>query len=261
MKRFLALFLALCLALPLLSLAEEDDLLIEEVVEEALPTEAPDLSEIDPEDLIVDEETGETFILSSEEQGKLDSLLEEEPDDTGIDPDSLDLNPNLPDNVMNILLIGVDTRSKDPREILGLGDTQIIVSGELESEEHAVLRILSNRARPEDIRTFLIRTSQFTEQGDRARADAILQVSATANFALYQEIYKEEPNMCQALEEIMKDTLEAKRAEGMQQGIQQNAITNIKTLMETMNWNPLQAMNALRIPEEDRQKYTQLLKQ
>ena len=128
MKRFLALFLVLCLALPLISLAEEDDLLIEEVVEEALPTEAPDLSEIDPEDLIVDEETGETFILSSEEQGKLDSLLEEEPDDTGIDPDSLDLNPNLPDNVMNILLIGVDTRSKDPREILGLGDTQIIVS-------------------------------------------------------------------------------------------------------------------------------------
>ncbi len=155
----------------------------------------------------------------------------------------------------------------------GLFPTQIIVSGELETEEHAVLRILSNRARPEDIRAFLIRTSQFTEQGGRARADAILQVSATANFALYQEIYKEEPNMCQALEEIMKDTLEARRVEGMQQGIQQgmqqgmqqgiqqNAITNIKALMETMNWNPLQAMNALRIPEEERQKYTQLLKQ
>ena len=71
--------------------------------------------------------------------------------------------------------------------------------------------------------------------------------------------------MCQALEEIMKDTLEAKRAEGMQQGMQQGIaqekLSNIKTLMETMNWNPLQAMNALRIPEEDRQKYTQLLKQ
>ena len=48
---------------------------------------------------------------------------------------------------------------------------------------------------------------------------------------------------------------------GMQQGMQQNAITNIKALMETMNWNPLQAINALRIPEEDQQKYTQLLKQ
>ena len=71
--------------------------------------------------------------------------------------------------------------------------------------------------------------------------------------------------MCQALEEIMKDTLEAKRAEGMQQGMQQGIaqekLSNIKTLIETMNWNSLQAMNALRIPEEDRQKYTQLLKQ
>ncbi len=119
------------------------------------------------------------------------------------------------------------------------------------SKEHAVLRILSNRARPEDIRTFLIRTSQFTEQGDRARADAILQVSATANFALYQEIYKEEPNMCQALEEIMKDTLEARRVEGMQQGIAQEKFNSIKTLMKTMNWNLLQAMNALMIPEEE----------
>ena len=49
--------------------------------------------------------------------------------------------------------------------------------------------------------------------------------------------------------------------QGMQQGIAQEKLSNIKTLMETMNWNPLQAMNALRIPEEDRQKYTQLLKQ
>ena len=71
--------------------------------------------------------------------------------------------------------------------------------------------------------------------------------------------------MCQALEEIMKDTLEARRAEGMQQGMQrgiaQEKVNNIKTLMETMNWNPLQAMNALRIPEEEQKKYTQLLKQ
>ena len=54
---------------------------------------------------------------------------EEEPEeDTGIDPDSLELNPNLPDSVLNILLIGVDTRSNDAQEIIGRGDTQIIVS-------------------------------------------------------------------------------------------------------------------------------------
>jgi len=87
--------------------------------------------------------------------------------------------------------------------------------------------------------------------------------------------------MCQALEEIMKDTLEARRVEGiqqgmqqgiqqgmqqgiqqgMQQGIAQEKFNSIKTLMKTMNWNPLQAMNALMIPEEEQQKYVQLLKQ
>ena len=67
----------------------------------------------------------------------------------------------------------------------------------------------------------------------------------------------------------MKDTLEARRVEGMQQGIQkgmqqgiaQEKFNNIKALMKTMNWNPLQAMNALMIPEEEQQKYVQLLKQ
>ena len=47
----------------------------------------------------------------------------------------------------------------------------------------------------------------------------------------------------------------------MQQGAERKEITNIKTLMETMNWNPLQAMNALKIPEDEQRKYAQLLKQ
>ena len=79
--------------------------------------------------------------------------------------------------------------------------------------------------------------------------------------------------MCQALYEIMKDDIDIRVQQGMQQGMQQGIqqgmrqgvaqekVSNIKTLMETMNWNPIQAMNALRIPEEDRQKYSQLLTQ
>ena len=123
MKKLLSLFLALCLLLPAFSLAEEEeeDLLIEDFLEE-VPEAASD-------DVYVDEDTGETYVLTEEEQQKLDAILEDEPEEeTGIDPDSLDLNPNLPSNVINILLIGVDTRSDDPQEIIGRGDTQIIVS-------------------------------------------------------------------------------------------------------------------------------------
>jgi len=126
MKRILALVLCFCLLLPLVSFAEEeeDDLIVEDIIEETVTLPDPD-----SEDVFVDEDTGETFYLTEEEQQKLDAILDEEPEeDAGIDPDSLDKNPNLPENVINILLIGVDTRSKDPQEILGRGDTQIIVS-------------------------------------------------------------------------------------------------------------------------------------
>jgi len=119
MKKLTCFLLSLFLFLPSLSLGESEDadLSIEEVVS--------------PDDLIVEEEPDEEFTLSEEEQEKYDSLLEDDlEEETGIDPNSLDLNTNLPGNVMNILLMGVDSISSDPQEILGRGgaDTQIIVS-------------------------------------------------------------------------------------------------------------------------------------
>ena len=134
MKKLLSLLLALLLGLlPILSLAEgeeegDEDLVIEEVVEETIP---PDVA---PENVYVDEDTGETFYLNEQEQQKLDGLIEAEPEeDLSVDPDSLDMNPNLPGNVINILLIGVDTRSDNPLEIVGRGDTEIIVSVNLDT--------------------------------------------------------------------------------------------------------------------------------
>ena len=129
MQKFLSLFLALMLV-PFASpagaaSAEEDELIVEEVIEEMLSED---------ENTFVDDETGETYVLSEEEQQKLEGLIDEQSEEEeGIDPDSLDLNLNLPDRVLNILLIGVDTRSRDPQEIIGRGDTQIIVSVDREA--------------------------------------------------------------------------------------------------------------------------------
>ena len=67
--------------------------------------------------------------------------------------------------------------------------------------------------------------------------------------------------MCNYSSYVMNKGIQKGMQQGMQQGASQKELTNIKTLMETMNWNPLQAMDALKVPEEDRQKYTQLLKQ
>ena len=131
MKKWISLLLVCCLVMPLFSLAEDEEISAEEIVEDVLLEDEAEVGmPSDPVDdtVFVDDETGETFYLTEEEQQKLDSLMDEEEEEEGIDPDSLDLNPNLPENVINILLIGVDTRSKDPQEIIGRGDTQIIVS-------------------------------------------------------------------------------------------------------------------------------------
>jgi len=88
------------------------------------------------------------------------------------------------------------------------------------------------------------------------------------NFPLLEETtryYKETQEgveyMCKAFEEVRNEGYARGMQQGMQQGIQQEKFSNIKNLMETMSWNPLQAMNALKIPVEEQQAYEELLKQ
>ena len=115
MKRLLSLFLVLALLLPVLAIAEEDD-----------DSEIIDLSE---DDYILDEDGNLILGDGWDDEGsrprgsveltddmidELTAALESEADYIApVDPDSLYLNPNLPDNVINIMLLGVDTREDD----------------------------------------------------------------------------------------------------------------------------------------------------
>ncbi len=137
MKKCLSLLMILCLLLPAGVLAEGDgDLLIEEVVLDENGNE-----------VIYDEETGETFVLSESESNAAEVLEELEEDvDPNVDPNTLEINANLPDTVINLLLVGVDTRSNDPSEIVGLGDTEIIVSVNRETGDIKMTSILRDSA-------------------------------------------------------------------------------------------------------------------
>ncbi len=119
MKRILSLLLVLALLVPIAAVAEseDDDLEVEEI-----------LLDENGNEIIVDDETGEVFVLPQSEQEIADSLDQNEDPDVYVDPDLLEINPNLPDHVINVLLVGVDTRSNDAQEIVGRGDTEIIVS-------------------------------------------------------------------------------------------------------------------------------------
>ena len=124
MKRILSLLLVLCLLLPVLSLAElnEDDFSSEELEEELL------LDDGEEEDTASESTDAEP--LPEDLQDELMSSLESaEYVATELDTDNLYINSNLPDNVINILLIGVDTRNADLVENdVKLADVQMILS-------------------------------------------------------------------------------------------------------------------------------------
>ena len=86
--------------------------------------------------------------------------------------------------------------------------TQIVISHELDPKLHSALRIMSKDARREDVEEFAKLTADFRNQADMDRADSVLQVSISANRALYRRIYKEDTAMCEALLEIMKDDID-----------------------------------------------------
>lgn len=116
MKRLLSLLMVLCLLLPGAVLAEDEEYSMGDVyIEPAVEEETDEAS------------AGELYFDEDVEQ-LLDELQLDVALDTSIDPDSLDINHNLPDNVVNILLIGIDTRDTELTTGLQQGDVQIILS-------------------------------------------------------------------------------------------------------------------------------------
>ena len=106
----------------------------------------------------------------------------------------------------------------------GSGDVlfpaQIIVTNELDKENHCSLRVLTRDADEDDIRLFLTEALSESDQDDRANVDAILQVSVAANMELFERIRRDE-KMCQALRELMKDEIAKDFAEGHAQGLRE----------------------------------------
>jgi hypothetical protein len=127
-----------------------------------------------------------------------------------------------------------------------LFDTQIIVTKELEKDSHSSLRILSKKASEDDARRFIEETVNFETVGDKDNAEAVLQVSVSANRELYEKL-KEEFKMCQALQDLLKDEIDEK----LKESDLKKTIKFVEALMETSNIGVDEAMERLQIPESE----------
>ena len=84
---------------------------------------------------------------------------------------------------------------------------QIVITKELDERSYGALRVLSVDASKDDIKNFIEETKLLVDKDDKINADAILQVSISANRDLY-EVVRRENTMCQALRDLMKDEID-----------------------------------------------------
>ena len=101
--------------------------------------------------------------------------------------------------------------------------TQVIVQGELSGSENAVLRVLTKSANEADVRAFIEETGMYTSKQDKNNADAVYQVSVSANRELYAELIRRDPEMCTALRELLKDEIQADMENSERRGEMQKA--------------------------------------
>ena len=112
--------------------------------------------------------------------------------------------------------------------------TQIVVTNELNSQNHESLKVLSKSAQTDDIQRFTELASAFTEPGDKEKADAVLQVSVAANRKNYDKV-RRTSDMCEALRELMKEEIEEElkknRDKAIQEGLEQGRINQLIDLV------------------------------
>ncbi len=109
--------------------------------------------------------------------------------------------------------------------------TQIIVTKELNPQEHMWLTALSDGMQKQQLKDLLVQVESFHTKLDRELADAVLGVAIKANWQVAQEL-RGDGNMCEALMELMEPEInkikESVREETTQQGIK-NAIAALKS--------------------------------
>lgn len=112
--------------------------------------------------------------------------------------------------------------------------TQIVVTNQLNSQNHESLKVLSKSAQTDDIQRFTELASAFTEPGDKEKADAVLQVSVAANRKNYDKV-RRTSDMCEALRELMKEEIEEElkknRDKAIQEGLEQGRINQLIDLV------------------------------
>ena len=115
---------------------------------------------------------------------------------------------------------------------------QIVVMKQLRREGHKSLKVLSAKAKKEDVKGFLKETEELCSPREKQNVDAVLQASVRANYELYEEI-RRESTMCEALRELMKDEIEKDVNAAKEIAIKEGRAEGEANIIRIMNKNGL----------------------
>ena len=95
---------------------------------------------------------------------------------------------------------------------------QVLVGRQLEGKKFAALKVLVPGASEEDIRSFGDVAFSQKDENYRDYVDSVFQVSVSANREIYDRMRKEDPKMCEALKDLMKDEFVKAEEKGREEG-------------------------------------------
>ena len=102
--------------------------------------------------------------------------------------------------------------------IKALFPTQIIVSSKLGAEEHEWLKSLTSKMNREIGERLVLSANNLSDKDDKENADSVIQLALAENPNLFKQL-KEVPEVCEALNTLMKPELDAAWSNGNNAGI------------------------------------------
>jgi hypothetical protein len=104
-------------------------------------------------------------------------------------------------------------------------EIQIVVTSELNRNEHVWLTSLTKNLSEQEAETLVIKVSKLSAKDDKAWADSVLQVTMQENTKVFEKL-KEDEKMCEALRELMKPEIEAEKKAAVEAAVE--AVTKEK---------------------------------
>ena len=127
----------------------------------------------------------------------------------------------------------------------------MVVTNELDSNQHLSLKLLSRKAKEEDIESFVEMCNSFVDKDEQQFADAVLKVCMHANEETFENAKRRNLNMDAVLRRLMKDEIQEEK----QQAVDIAMIAAIRNLMKKHEMDATAAMDALGISPDDQIRY------